>query len=72
MPKIGLGYCFCSPFICIFSTGNHSHKPDVHAIKQNVEKKEIEISVGGYAGIICGFMFICAVTFFIIRAFRKR
>ena len=52
--------------------GNHSQKPDVKAIKQDPEEKEIKISVGGYAGIICGFIFLCAVAFFIMRAFRKR
>lgn len=59
-------------YVFISDGGNHSGKPDVQAIKHKVEEKEIEISVGGYAGIICGFIFICAVAFFIIRAFRKR
>lgn len=59
-------------YVFISNGGNHSHKVDIQAVKQNPEKKEIEISTGGYAGIICGFLFICAVTFFIIRAIRKR
>ena len=60
-----------------FTTGNYTEKVNVEVVKAGSSSgettlKKLKVSGGGYAGIICGFVFVCAVTFFIIRAIRKR
>lgn len=59
-------------YIVISNGGNHTYKGSISEITEIGKKKKIEISEGGYAGIICGFVFLCAMIFFIIRAVRKR
>ena len=64
---------YISSSCLIFTAVNHTHKATVDETKVVTEESPLEkISGGGYAGIICGFVFACAVTFFIIRAIRKR
>lgn len=57
-------------YIIISNGGNHTHKVSVSTVKH--EDFGEKISAGGYAGIICGFVLLCAVAFFIMRAVRKR
>lgn len=59
-------------YVFISNGGNRTYKGSISEIKHISEEAKITISGGGYAGIICGFVFLCTVVFFIIRAVRKR